>query len=89
LCDVKVLYLILNNVNIQAQFHEIRDEKVQVHEVKNKVHDSMQDLGGSMTRKILNKTQEDLQYKVTYMLKAQLLKNNHIEEIRLITYIIN
>ena len=53
LCDVKVLCLMLNNnVDIRAQFHE-----VQAAEVKNEIQDQIQDLGGSMTRKRLNKTQ--------------------------------
>jgi len=52
LCDVKVLCLMLNNnVDIQAQFHKIYDEKVQAHEVKNEIQDGIQDLSGSMTRK--------------------------------------
>jgi len=62
-----------NNVDIQAQFHEIHDEKVQVPEVKNKIQDRIQDLGRSMTRKRLNKTQETLQYKVTYV-KGPIIK---------------
>jgi len=41
-----------NNVDIRAQFHE-----VQAAEVKNEIQDQIQDLGGSMTRKRLNKTQ--------------------------------
>jgi len=78
-----------NNMDIQAQFYEIHDEKVQAHNVKNEIQDRIQDLGGSMTRKRLNKTQEALQYKVIYMLKAQLLKNNNMKDIRLITYLMN
>jgi len=62
-----------NNVDIQAQFYEIHDEKVQVPEVKNKIQDRIQDLGRSMTRKRLNKTQETLQYKVTYV-KGPIIK---------------
>ena len=90
MCDVKVLCLMLNNnMDIQAQFYEIHDEKVQAHNVKNEIQDRIQDLGGSMTRKRLNKTQEALQYKVIYMLKAQLLKNNNMKDIRLITYLMN
>jgi len=76
-------------MDIQAQFYEIHDEKVQAHNVKNEIQDRIQDLGGSMTRKRLNKTQEALQYKVIYMLKAQLLKNNNMKDIRLITYLMN
>jgi len=67
----------------------IHNEKVQAHEVKSEIQDGIQDLGGSITRKRLNTTQETLQYKMTYKLKAQLLKNNNMKDIRLITYLMN
>jgi len=75
-------------VDNPAQLHETHDEKAQVHEANNEVQDSIQDLGGLMTRGRLRKTQEALQYKVTYLLKTQLLKDNQMEEIRLITYLV-
>jgi len=65
-----------NDVDIQAQLHKIHDEKVQAHETKNVVQNPIQDLGGPMTRGRLKKIQEALQYKVTYMLKVKLLKDN-------------
>jgi len=77
-----------NDVDNPAQLHETHDEKAQVHEANNEVQDSIQDLGGLMTRGRLRKTQEALQYKVTYLLKTQLLKDNQMEEIRLITYLV-
>ena len=69
-------------MDIQAQLHKTHDEKVQTHEMKNEVKDPIQDLGEPMTRGRLKKTQEALQYKVTYLLKAQLLKD-YMKETRL------
>jgi len=66
-------------VDIQAQLHKTHDEKAEVLEMKNEVQDPIQDLSGSMTRGRLRKIQEVLQYKVTHLLKAQLLRDNHIE----------
>ena len=66
-------------MDIQAQLHKTHDEKAEVLEMKNEVQDPIQDLSGSMTRGRLRKIQEVLQYKVTHLLKAQLLRDNHIE----------
>jgi len=76
-------------VDIQAQLHKTHDEKAQVHEMKNEVQDPIQDLGGPLTRGRLRKIQKALQYKVTHLMKAQLLKENHIEETKLIAYLID
>ncbi|CAJ1948922.1 unnamed protein product, partial [Sphenostylis stenocarpa] len=59
----------------------------QTHNEKDQDQDPIQDLGGPMTRGMLRKTQEALQYKVTNLLKAQLLKDPNMEESRPITYI--
>jgi len=77
-----------NDVDIQAQLYKTRDEKAQAYQVKNKVQDSIEDLGGPMTKGRLRKTQEALQYKMTYQLKTKLLKDNHMQHTRLITYLI-
>lgn len=69
------------DIDIQAQLHEDHDEKAQAYEVKNPVHDSIQDLGRPITRGRLWKVQEALQYKV-----ANLMKAIRMEETRLITY---
>jgi len=74
-------------VDIQTQLQKTYNEKTQVHEIKNEVQDPIQDLGEPVTRGRLRKIQEALQYKVTHLLKAQLLKDNYIEETRLITYL--
>jgi len=55
--------------------YKTHNEKAQAHEIKNEVQDPIQDLGGPMTRGRLRKTQKTLQYKVTYLMKAQLLKD--------------
>ena len=72
---------------IQSQFYKTNDEKFQAHEAKNEVQDPIQDLGRLMTRGRLKKTQEVLQHKVAHLLKAQLLKDNHMKETRLIIYL--
>jgi len=80
-------FSILANDDIKAQLYKTHDEKAQVHEIKNEVQDPIQDLGRPMTRGRLRKIQEALQYKVTHLLKTQLLKDNHIEETKLITHL--
>ena len=57
--------------------------------MKNEVQDPIQHLGGPMTRGRVRKIQEALQYKVTHLLKAQLLNDNHMMETRLITYLMD
>jgi len=49
-----------NNVDIQSQLYETRDEEVQAHKVKNEVQNLIQDLGGLMTREKPRKIQEAL-----------------------------
>jgi len=71
----------------KPNFHKAHDEKAQAQKAKNEVQDLIQDLGGPMTRGRQKKTQEALQYKVNHLLKAQLLKHNHMEETKLITYL--
>jgi len=71
-----------------SKLNKTHDEKAQLHKMKNEVQDPIQDLGGSTTRRRLWKIQKTLHYKVTHLLKAQLLKDNHMEETRLITYLI-
>jgi len=46
-----------NDIDIQVQLHNTHDGKAQVHEMKNKVQDLIQDLGGLIIRGRLTKIQ--------------------------------